>query len=284
MCLEVGVEPCPECGRLYHVECIGRLLEHGFHNCQSCFISFSPSLHVKAAEYVVENDDSSPASRLQLAGALTSAKRAADALRILKSLQTNAVFYEPIMKGTLDIEMGRAYLNLAQPKRAVRELNSALIISTGRGLTASGFQLHAMALLTDAYFDQKDYDMVHTIAGAAMRQVRRMQHQDAERILRNVANAYKVKKETRNYRSTLEALHAVVCEESRDELAKATLAAELGIVEHKLGIRSSERLKPAIRTLRKHKHTMTEPACSALIEQVKPCKRVLRKTHPEDMG
>ena len=284
VCLEVGVEPCTECGRLYHSKCIGRLLEHGFDSCQCCFIAFSPSLHVKAAEYVVEIDNNSPASQMQLAAALTSARRGAEALRILQSLQTNTVFSEPMLKGTLDIEMGRAYLNLAQPKRATRELLSALIVSRGRGLPLSVLQLRAMALLTRAYFEQEDYDMVHIIAGAAMCQVHRMHHTDAMNILRVVADTYKVQKETSKYRRTLEALHAVVTEESRDALAKATVAAELGIVEHKLGVRSAERLKPAIRTLRKHKHTLTEPACSAFQEQVRPCKRVLRKTHPEDMG
>ena len=283
VCLEVGVVPCTECGRLYHAKCIGRLLEHGFDNCQCCFVSFSPSLHVKAAEYVVEIDHNSPASRLQLAAALTSARRVSDALCILQSIQTNEVFAAPRMKSTLDIEMGRAYLTLGQPIRATRELLSAFVISNTRRLIASELQLRAMALLTRAYFEQKDYDMVHTIARAAMCETHRMRHQEATYIMRVVANTYKAQAEINKYRSTLEALHAIITEESRDTLAKAIVTAELGIVEHELGFRSSERLKPAIRTLRKHKHTMTGPACLAFQKQVRPFKRVVRKTHPEDM-
>ena len=284
VCLEVGVLPCTGCGRLYHAKCIGQLLGYGFDNCQCCFIPFSPSLHVKAAEYVVKMDDGSPVSRLQLAAAFTSARRVSDALSILKSIRTSAVFAGPLMKSSLDIEMGRAYLKLGQPMLATRELLSAFIVTHSRGVIASNMKLRVMALLTRAYFEQRDYDMVHTIAGAAMCQAHRMRYQEATYIMRMVANTYKAQEETKKYRSTLKALHAIITEESRDSLARAIVTAELGIVEHELGVRSSDRLKPAIKTLRKHKHMLTGPACLAFQAQVRPLKRVVRKTHPEEMN
>ena len=58
---------------------------------------------------------------------------------------------------------------------------------------------------------------------------------------------------------------------------------ELSVLEHELGILNSVvRLKPAIKTLRKHKHALTLPARLALHAQVKPSRRVIKKTHAED--
>ena len=116
-----------------------------------------------------------------------------------------------------------------------------------------------------------------------MCQAHRMRYQEATYIMRVVANTYKAQEETKKYRSTLEAFHAIITEESRDSLARAIVTAELGIVEHELGVRSSDRLKPAIKTLRKHKHMLTGPASLAFQAQVRPLKRVVRKTHPEEM-
>ena len=120
VCLEVGVEPCTECGRLYHAKCIGQLLQNGFENCQCCFIPFSPNLHIKAAEYVTVVDKNSPASRVQLAAALTSAKRAPEALCMLKAIQKKPV-RSLALKAALYLELGRAYLNNGEAKIAARD-------------------------------------------------------------------------------------------------------------------------------------------------------------------
>ena len=101
--------------------------------------------------------------------------------------------------------------------------------------------------------------------------------------MRVVADTYKAQKETDNYLITLEALSTVYSEGSRDALAKAEVDAELGLVEHDLGIgNSGVRLRPAIKTLWKHKHAWTLPARLALQAQVKPSRRVMKKTHAED--
>ena len=282
VCLEVGVEPCTECGRLYHAKCIGQLLQNGFENCQCCFIPFSPNLHIKAAEYVTVVDKNSPASLVQLAAALTSAKRAPEALCMLKAIQKKPV-RSLALKAALYLELGRAHLNVGEAKDAASELFVGFIFSQIGGLSSLGLHLRALALLTRAYFEQGDYEIVHKIAGAAMCQVHRMQHREAVSIMRVVADTYKAQKETDNYLITLEALSTVYSEGSRDALAKAEVDAELGLVEHDLGIgNSGVRLRPAIKTLRKHKHALTLPARLALQAQVKPSRRVMKKTHAED--
>ena len=256
VCLQVGVEPCTECGRLYHAKCIRQLLQNGFENCQCCFIPFSPNLHIKAAEYVTVVDKNSPASLVQLAAALTSAKRAPEALRMLKAIQKKPV-RSLALKAALYLELGRAHLNVGEAKDAASELFVGFIFSQIGGLSSLGLHLRALALLTQAYFQQGEYEIVHKIAGAAMCQVHRMQHREAVSIMRVVADTYKAQKETDNYLITLEALSTVYSEGSRDALAKAEVDAELGLVEHDLGIgNSGVRLRPAIKTLRKHKHAL----------------------------
>ena len=278
VCLEAGVEPCTECGRLYHAKCIGQLLQNGFDNCQCCFLPFSPNLHIKAAEYVAEIDNNSPASQVQLAAALTSAGRALEALSILKALQKKPM-RRLILKAALNLELGRAYLNVGDVKDAVRELFLGLISSQICGLNSLGLSLRALALLTQALYEQGDYQMVHKVAAVALHGVHHMQHREAVSIMRVVADTYKAQKQADNYHTTLEALSTVYAQGSRDTLAKAIVDAELGILEHEMGNGSSIlRLRPAIRTLRKHKHAMTGPACKAL----RPSRRVIKKTHPED--
>ena len=107
--------------------------------------------------------------------------------------------------------------------------------------------------------------MVHKIAGAAMCEVHLMNHREAVGIMRIVADTYKAQRQTSNYHCTLEALSTIIAEGSRDSLAKAAVEAELGVVEQELGIGNSVvRLRPAIKTLWKHKHAMTGPASLAL--------------------
>ena len=185
VCLEAGVEPCTECGRLYHAKCIGQLLQNGFDNCQCCFLPFSPNLHIKAAEYVAEIDNNSPASQVQLAAALTSAGRALEALSILKALQKKPM-RRLILKAALNLELGRAYLNVGDVKDAVRELFLGLISSQICGLNSLGLSLRALALLTQALYEQGDYQMVHKVAAVALHGVHHMQHREAVSIMRVV--------------------------------------------------------------------------------------------------
>ena len=282
ICLEAGVEPCTECGRLYHAKCIGQLLQNGFDNCQCCFLPFSPNLHIKAAEYVAEIDNKSPASQVQLAAALTSAGRALEALTILKALQKKPL-RRLVLKAALCLELGRAYLNVGEARDAARELFLGFMFSQIRGLSSLGLHLRALALLTHAYYEQGEYELVHEIAAMALHDVRHMQHREAVSIMRVIADTYKAQKQTENYHATLEALSTIITEGSRDTLAKAVVDAELGVLQHELGIESSVvRLRPAIRTLRKHKHAMTAPACLALRAQVRLSRRVIKKTHLED--
>ena len=227
-------------------------------------------------------DNNSPQSQVQLAAALTSAGMACEALRILKTLQKKPV-RRLVLKAALYLELGRAYLNVGEHKDAARELFLGYIYSQIGGLSSLRLHLRAMALLTRAYFELKDYDTVHQIAGAAMCEVHLMNHREAVGIMRIVADTYKAQRQTSNYHCTLEALSTIIAEGSRDSLVKAAVEAELGVVEQELGIGNSVvRLKPAIKTLRKHKHAMTGPASLALQAEVRLTRRLIRKTHPED--
>ena len=187
------------------------------------------------------------------------------------------------MKAAVFLELGRAYLNVGEHKGAARELFLGYIYSQIGGLSSLGLHLRALALLARTYFELEDYEMVHKIAGAAMCEVHLMHHREAVGIMRIVADTYKAQRQTSNYHCTLEALSTIIAEGSRDSLAKAAVEAELGVVEQELGIGNSVvRLRPAIKTLRKHKHALTLPARLALQEQVKPSRRVMKKTHAED--
>ena len=143
------------------------------------------------------------------------------------------------MKAALYLELGRAYLNVGEQKDAARELFLGYIYSQIGGLSSLGLHLRAMALLTRAYFELKDYDTVHQIAGAAMCEVHLMNHREAVGIMRIVADTYKAQKQMSNYHCTLEALSTVYSQGSRDSLAKAAVDAELGVVEQELGIGNS---------------------------------------------
>ena len=170
ICLEAGDEPCTKCGCFDHAKCIGQLLHNGFEYCQCCFLPFSPNLPIKAAEYVASVDNNSPQSQVQLAAAFTSGQRAAEALTILKALQKKPL-RRLVLKAAVFLELGRAYLNVGEHKDAARELFLGYIYSQIGGLSSLGLHLRAMALLTRAYFELKDYNTVHQIAGAAMCQV-----------------------------------------------------------------------------------------------------------------
>ena len=238
--------------------------------------------HIKAAEHVAVMDNNSPQSQVQLAAALTSAGRACDALTILKALQKKPG-RRLVLKAALYLELGRAYLNVGEQKDAARELFLGYIYSQIGGLSSLGLHLRALALLARTYFELEEYEMVHKIAGAAMCEVHLMHHREAVGIMRIVADTYKAQRQTSNYHCTLEALSTIIAEGSRDSLAKAAVEAELGVVEHELGIGNSVvRLRPAIKTLRKHKHALTLPARLALQAQVRPSRRVMKKTHAED--
>ena len=54
------------------------------------------NLHIKAAAYVAVVDNNSPASHVQLAAALTSARRAPEALTVLKTNEGARAFYAKI--------------------------------------------------------------------------------------------------------------------------------------------------------------------------------------------
>ena len=188
-----------------------------------------------------------------------------------------------MLKAAVFLELGRAYLNVGEHKDAARELFLGYIYSQIGGLSSLGLHLRALALLARTYFELEDYEMVHKIAGAAMCEVHLMNHREAVGIMRIVADTYKAQRQTSNYHCTLEALSTIIAEGSRDSLAKAAVEAELGVVEQELGIGNSVgRLRPAIKTLRKHKHAMTGPASLALQAEVRLTRRLIKKTHPED--
>jgi len=135
------------------------------------------------------------------------------------------------LKAALYLELGRALINNGESKDAARDLFLGYIYSQIGGLSSLRLHLRAMALLTRAYFELKDYDTVHQIAGAAMCQVHLMNHREAVGIMRVVADTYKKQTQIDNYHTTLEALSTIIAEGSRDSLAKAAVEAELGVVE-----------------------------------------------------
>ena len=65
-------------------------------------------------------DKNSPASLVQLAAALTSAKRAPEALRMLKAIQKKPV-RSLALKAALYLELGRAHLNVGEAKNAASD-------------------------------------------------------------------------------------------------------------------------------------------------------------------
>ena len=75
----------------------------------------------------------------------------------------------------------------------------------------------------------------------------------------------------------------ILDEESKDPFEKAHAHAELGCAEATLGINSCFRLAKALTTLRKRPRGITARAASSLASQLRPAKRLMRKTHPEEM-
>ena len=281
ICLEIGQEACA-CGRLYHVDCINKLLDHGFISCQCCFAPFPADFHILAAQQTVNEDNNSTRSQIKMAAALTLAGKANNAIIILKKSIAEAA--SPTLQSACFVELGKAYLQLGKPQQASRELYACIVLSKIVGASAMELQLRAMALLCRAYYDRGIDALTHGTAAMALRQVHHMSGREAAYIMRVLADTYKRAQNAAHYKSTLEVLCDITDAETRNDLVKATTHAELGIAEHELGVGSSTRLKPAIKTLRKHGHAMTVSAALALQAQVKPSRRMHQKTHPENVA
>ena len=80
-------------------------------------------------------DKNSPASRVQLAAAFTSAGMASDALRMLKEIQSKPV-RSLALKAALYLELGRAHLNVGEAENAARELFLGYLYSQIGGLSS----------------------------------------------------------------------------------------------------------------------------------------------------
>ena len=281
ICFETGEVACT-CGRQYHVGCINKLLENGFDSCQCCFAPFSAHFHIRAARQALIKDNYSPASQIQMAAALTLAKRPAKAVTILEKSPAESA--TPLLQAARFIELGKAYLALGQSLRATQELYACIVLAKIAGKPAIELEMRAMAFLCRAYYDRGDDKMTHAIAAMALGRVHLMSHREAIYIMRVIADTFKREQKAQHYKATLEVLCEILNAESRDQLAKAAMQAELGIAEHELGLESSARLKPAIKTLRKKGHPMTATASLALQTQVKPSKRIREKRHPENVA
>ena len=70
----------------------------------------------------------------------------------------------------------------------------------------------------------------------------------------------------------------------RTNTAVLSAAAELAIAEKKFGlIHSPARLRNALKTLRKRGSKLTQRIAWEVSSDARPCKRLRRKTHPEEL-
>ena len=277
MCLEEGGEPCV-CGRPYHASCLYNLLQSGYECCQNCFARFTPALFLLGARHAVETVPS-PLNVINLAGALTGANRAREALVILNDIEPQS---SPLVKCSVSIEMGRALLQLCSPTRAARHLRFATCCARR---AAGGMELYtrALAFLCRAHCDLGDDDGTRMAAALAFRHTSALHFTDAIYIMRALADCFQSQGCAHDRKIVLATICEITDVEYRDPFARAAAHADLGIAEGKLGIDSSARLKSALRTLRKRPHIITAHAAACLASQVRPAKRLRGKMHPEDI-
>jgi hypothetical protein len=277
VCLGEGGEPCL-CGRPYHASCVYNLLQSGFECCQNCFTRFTPALFLLGARHAAEIVPS-PLNAINLAAALTGARKGNEALRILHSIGPQT---HPLAKAAFSIEMGRALLQLCSPTRAARHLRFATCCARR---AAGGMELYtrALAFLCRAHCDLGDDGGTRMAAAQAFRHTSSLHFTDAICIMRTLADCFQAKGCDHDRKIVLETICEITDVEHKDPFAKAAAHADLGIAEGKLGIDSSTRLKSALRTLRKRPHIITAPAAACLASQVRPAKRLRGKMHPEDI-
>ena len=276
VCLETcGDEQCT-CGRSYHASCVNGLLKNGYECCLICYARFPPSIFLASGWYAVKEEESS-INWINLAAALTTAKRSQQALQILTRARPTC----PSLQTCMLIESGRAFLQLGSPCRAIRRLR--LAVDCAKQASTADLYIRALAFLCTAHCEYGNHRRGRQAAAMALRHTRWMHYTIAIELMRTLARSYQATGEKCRHMEALETLCEITEWEVKDPLAKAVAQADLAIAEADLGIDSSSRLKNAMPALRKRQHAIVLTAAWSLSAQVKPSKRLRRKTHPESI-
>ena len=278
VCLEDGGEPCV-CGRNYHAHCVYDLLKNGFECCQTCFARFPPSLFLLGVRHG-HGVEASDISAINLAAALTGNHQAHDALVLLRSLQPQQL--RLVLQAFFYVEEGRAHLQLESPTRAIRCLRAG--ISRVLQVAPRGsLHVRALAFLCRAYSKQGNDLKTRETADLVLSLPHKMHYTDAIYTMHTLAEIFQEKGCLDRRLAALGTICEILDEESKDPFEKAHAHAELGCAEATLGINSCFRLAKALTTLRKRPRGITARAASSLASQLRPAKRLMRKTHPEEM-
>jgi tetratricopeptide (TPR) repeat protein len=112
--------------------------------------------------------------------------------------------------------------------------------------------------------------------------VPKMSSEEAIKIMRAICDLCVAKKRKDRYKEAVATIAEIMDLEEKDPVTRASVHAELGIAEYAIGLGSAERLRGALRALRKRgDDKIINAAQTCLRQQIQPKRRLRRKTRIE---
>ena len=268
------------CSCTIHPSCLLALLDNGYRRCPSCCAEYSRAAVLEAARFAVDREATTQ-RRIFFGAALTAAKQP---LRAIDVLLDDAICLEKQCEHThWHVEIGFALLTVGLPLLAKMHLE--LAVATLRCGMAHRAPLFARALvgLAQSHLRLDDVRHASSAMGEALTLTKLLSGDEVVHIMRVVAKICRAKRDQQKCAEAHETICEIQDSEEPDPWARAKGRAEFAVAEIDLGRNASNRLRDALKVLRKRSTSdpVVEDAARALA--VRPRKRLRCKCHPEDV-
>ena len=276
VCHQNGGESVCPCSSLLHIACLAEMIEHNFWTCPNCCAEFSNESVLRAA--MLKHSQQPTLERsIVVAMKLTECGRAHESATLLRGLQRK--WRSTCDSIHLKIEYATAMVALRKFHSAARVLENAT-----KKITEAGQQNYATAYIRCRYvygqalLGLKLYAQAGFVWMDLLQHVPRMHSEEAIKIMFSISEMCVAKNDLTMYKDALKTIVEISEVEIKDPVRKAEYQALLGRAEHEIGIDSSERLRAAIKAMRKRRSSDVALAVDCLAKQVSVRKRLRSKT------
>jgi len=260
-----------ECDAAVHVQCLAAMFEGGYSRCGNCFAKYSPEAVLAAAKYMFQIDPSMD-RKLKVVMESTDAGNFNESLSLLKGIDQKAL--DERQKSIYAVEYGAACLAAGDVAIAVRNLEKA------SHAKLQSDPIRTLALLGLALTEKGKLTRAQAVLSKALKACPRSGADSLKIMLMLAASRLCLAREWPFlYKDTMLSITQLADISEPNPTVKAIYQAQLGIGEYMCGEDSSERLRGALRELRRRDQVFL-PATDCLAQQVK-FRRLRRKTHVE---
>ncbi len=267
-----------------HIPCLADVVWSGHDACSVCLAPWDEGTYIKALEVLLDRAE-------------TVDDRVKCHLNLGTSLIKAGVFKEGVadVQASLDLQpcaeawlaLAEASLDQGQLEEAVQRLTAAFdLVLDGRAREDQRKAYSRLAALWGSTrLAQGRLDEAEASLRASLDNSRYAGMETVVFALRTLSRLMEVRGREQISMHALAAVSEVVEKESGDPACRAVAAAELGIKEVALGVDATDRLRSALKVLRRRPHGGSEDLVSRarLSLGVLPAKRLRRRTHPEDI-